>query len=117
MIDANERPMKTKRYGMPPLNINKYCEYPNFTVLQSSGYRIRDIWEDTYFDGIVAAKLLHGVLCEIYVGSDDGRAYFAPQVYVDDCRIGAAATLAKAARMVELRALIQRRRRVALPHQ
>lgn len=83
---------------------------PDFSGLSAAGYAIREIFHHGYFDGLSATKIVKGKTVEVYVGSDDGYLFFTPQVYVDDCHIGEAATPGKAARMAEIGALFRDRK-------
>ena len=78
---------------------------PDFSTLKAAGYNIKENNLGGYLDGITATKTVKGKTVDVYVGSDDGHVYFAPQAYVNDQHIGEAATPSKAARMAEIRAL------------
>ena len=75
---------------------------PDFSGLTVSGYTVRELFLDGYFNGISAIKKVKDKTVEVYVGSDDGHLYFSPIALVDDCYIGEAATPEKAARMAEI---------------
>lgn len=83
-------------------------ECPSFDALKASGYDVRKLYLDYYFDGVRATKTVNGKTAEVYVGTDNGDIYFAPQAYVDGEHIGEAATPEKAARMAEFRALMRK---------
>lgn len=89
---------------------------PDFSGLMAAGYTIRELFLDGYFDGFSATKTVKEKAVEVYVGSDDGHVYFTPQVYVDDCHIGEAATPEKAARMAEIGAMFRGRNFNAAMH-
>lgn len=93
---------------MSALNI-MMSERPSTKELTVTGYTVRDLYLDGYLDGILAIKLVGDKKVEVYIGTDNGDLWFAPQAYVDDHHIGEAMTPVKAARMAEFRALMSHR--------
>lgn len=91
------------------LNI-RATKAPSFQPLISAGYSINHVFLGDYFDGLNARKVVHGCVVDVYVGSDNGTLFFAPQCYVDGKHIGEAECPEKAARIGEFRALLNSKR-------